>query len=84
MVLAGVVLNRFNASWFAIRPVAGEIYKPHWMEVAILVGVAASAILIYSLVAHYFPVFDETVVVNPAEENGRKSRRLLRPRVSGD
>jgi len=84
MVLAGVVLNRFNASWFAIRPVAGEIYKPHWMEVAILIGVAASAVLIYSLVAHYFPVFDETVVVTPAEENGRKSRRLLRPRVSGD
>ena len=84
MVLAGVVLNRFNASWFAIRPVAGEIYKPHWMEVAILIGVAASAVLIYSLVAHYFPVFDETVVVTPAEENARKSRRLLRPRVSGD
>ena len=83
MVLAGVVLNRFNASWLAIRPLTDEIYKPHWMEVAILVGVAASAILVYSLIAHYFPIFDETVVVQAVEANGRKPRRLLRP-VAGD
>ncbi|MBK8987621.1 MAG: polysulfide reductase NrfD [Chloroflexi bacterium] len=80
LVLAGVTLNRFNASWFAIRPLDGGIYKPHWMEVAILVGVAASAVLVYSLVAHYFPVFDETVVVvAPAEADGRQPRQSLQP-----
>ncbi len=62
-VLAGVVLNRFNASWFAIKPVAGEMYSPSWMEVAILIGVLATAVLAYSLVAHYFPLFEETVQV---------------------
>ncbi len=84
MVLAGVVLNRFNASWFAIQPLSNEIYKPHWMEVAILVGVAASAILVYSLVARYFPVFDETVVVAPVEAEKRRRRYLLRLPAAGD
>ena len=62
-VLAGVVLNRFNASWFAIKPIAGEMYSPSWMEVAILIGVLATAVLAYSLIAHYFPLFEETVQV---------------------
>ena len=62
-VLAGVVLKRFNASWFAIKPIAGEMYSPSWMEVAILIGVLATAVLAYSLVAHYFPLFEETVQV---------------------
>lgn len=85
LVLAGVVLNRFDTSWFAIQSTTGEVYSPHWMEVAILVGVAASAVLVYSLVARYFPVFDETVVVvTPVAAHGRNPRRLLRPRVSGD
>lgn len=62
-VLAGVVLNRFNASWFTIKPVAGETYSPSWMEVAILIGVVATAVLAYSLIAHYFPLFEGTVQV---------------------
>jgi len=62
-VLAGVVLNRFNASWFTIKPVAGETYFPSWMEVAILVGVVATAVLAYSLIARYFPLFEGTVSV---------------------
>ncbi|MFQ5434715.1 MAG: NrfD/PsrC family molybdoenzyme membrane anchor subunit [Anaerolineae bacterium] len=62
-VLGGVVLNRFNASWFTIKPVAGETYSPSWMEVAVLIGVAATAVLVYSLIAHYFPLFEGTVQV---------------------
>lgn len=62
-VLAGVVLNRFNTSWFTITPVNGETYMPSWMEVAILIGVVATAVLAYSLIAHYFPLFEETVHV---------------------
>ncbi len=62
-VLGGVVLNRFNTSWFTIKPVAGQTYAPSWMEVAILIGVAATAVLAYSLIAHYFPLFEETVRV---------------------
>lgn len=84
VVLAGTVLNRFNVSWFAMRPVNGEVYSPHWMEVAILVGVVATAVLAYSLVAHYFPLFDETVVVTPAQEHIRKPRAVLSPEATGD
>ncbi len=70
MVMAGVVLNRFSVSWFAIKPLNGQVYSPSWMEVAILVGVFAAAVLAYSLVAHYFPIFEETV-----EVEGKKSAK---------
>ncbi len=64
-VMAGVVLNRFNASWFAIQPLQGvEVYKPHWMEVAILVGVASGVFLAYTLIGRYFPLFDETIKID--------------------
>lgn len=60
-VAAGIVMNRFNATWFAIRPLDGISYVPSWMEVALLVGVASGVLLIFTLISHYFPVFVETV-----------------------
>lgn len=84
-VLLGTVLNRFNVSWFSMKPVNGAVYSPHWMEAAILIGVVATAVLAYSLVAHYFPLFDETVVVTPvAVVKDSHSRQVLRSRVTGD
>lgn len=61
LIIGGVILNRFDVTWFAIAPVDGETYTPHWMEVALLAGVLAGVILIYSLIARYFPVYEETV-----------------------
>jgi Ni/Fe-hydrogenase subunit HybB-like protein len=61
LIMGGIVLNRFDVTWFAIAPVNGETYSPHWMEVAILVGVAAGVVMVYSLIARYFPVYEETV-----------------------
>ncbi len=61
LIMGGVILNRFDVTWFAISPIDGQTYTPHWMEIAILVGVAATVALIYSLVARYFPVYEETV-----------------------
>ncbi|MCB9420825.1 MAG: hypothetical protein H6667_13540 [Ardenticatenaceae bacterium] len=63
LVIGGVILNRFDASWFAIKPLAGEVYTPHWMEVAILVGVVSGVFLAYTLIGRYFPLFSETVEV---------------------
>ncbi|MBW7931989.1 MAG: polysulfide reductase NrfD, partial [Gammaproteobacteria bacterium] len=60
LIMGGVILNRFDVTWFAMAPVSGETYSPHWMEVAILVGVAAGLVLVYSLIARYFPVYEET------------------------
>ncbi len=83
LVLAGVVLNRFDVSWFAIKPVNGQIYTPSWMEVAILVGVLATAVLAYSLVAHYFPVFEETAeVIEEKKARKRRMGRILHPRAA--
>jgi len=60
LIIAGAILNRFDVTWFAMRPINGETYAPHWMEIAILVGVVAGVVTVYSLVARYFPVYEET------------------------
>lgn len=65
--LSGVVLNRFDVTWFAIKPIAGQIYIPHWMEVALVVGVASGVLLVFSLVAHFLPVYEETSVEEPSQ-----------------
>ena len=61
LVAAGIVLNRFNATWFAIKPLEGRTYMPSWLEVALLVGVASGVLLIFTIISTYFPVFVETV-----------------------
>jgi Ni/Fe-hydrogenase subunit HybB-like protein len=74
LIMGGVILNRFDVTWFGMKPVAGQFYSPHWMEVAILAGVVAGVVLVYSLVARYFPVYEETVhYPHPAAE-ARRSR----------
>lgn len=60
-VAAGVALNRFNVSWFAIEPIGNARYSPSWMELSILAGVFSGVLLVYTLIAQYFPVFSETV-----------------------
>lgn len=81
LIMGGVILNRFDVTWFSMSPVSGEMYTPHWMEVALVVGVVAGLITIYSLVARYFPVYEETVAfpTNPTE-----SQRLTQSRAAGD
>ena len=54
-------MNRFDTSWFAIKPIDGIFYYPSWMEVAILLGVFSGVLLIYTIIAHFLPVFAETV-----------------------
>ncbi|MBZ0289685.1 MAG: hypothetical protein K8I30_18830, partial [Anaerolineae bacterium] len=61
LIMAGTILNRFDVTWFGMKPVEGASYSPHWMEIAILVGVLAGVVLVYSLIARYFPVYEETV-----------------------
>ncbi len=61
LIMGGVILNRFDVTWFGMKPVPGQFYSPHWMEVAILVGVVAGVVMVYSLIARFFPVYEETV-----------------------
>lgn len=69
LVLFGVFLNRFDATWFALKPVEGFTYAPHWMEIAIQVGVLAGAVLVYTLIGRYFPLFEGTI--HPDEETAK-------------
>lgn len=78
-VAMGIVLNRFNASWFGIYPIDGITYYPSWMEVAILVGVFSGVLLVYTIVAHYFPVFSETVHVEPKKKSRKSLEGALKP-----
>lgn len=54
--LLGLALNRANVSMFAIWRPAGTTYVPHWMEVAILVGALAAAVLVFALAARFLPM----------------------------
>jgi Ni/Fe-hydrogenase subunit HybB-like protein len=63
IVAAGIVLNRFDVTWLAIKPLNGVTYFPSWIEVALLVGVGSGVLVAYALMAHFFPVFSETLPV---------------------
>lgn len=60
-VAAGIVLNRFDATWFAIKPLKGVLYTPSWLELALLIGVASGVLLVFTLISTFFPVFTDTV-----------------------
>lgn len=62
-VAAGILLNRFDVTWFAVKPLQGITYFPSILEVSLLVGVISGILLVYTLIAHFFPVFTETITV---------------------
>ncbi|MBI5034678.1 MAG: Ni/Fe-hydrogenase cytochrome b subunit [Chloroflexi bacterium] len=68
LVLFGIFLNRFDAAWFALKPVAGFAYFPHWMEIAIQFGVLSAMVVIYTLIGRYFPLFEDTLANGHAAE----------------
>lgn len=56
LVVGGLVLNRFNVSLFALSPRPGFSYSPHWMEIAVSVGLVAAGVLVFMLANRYLPV----------------------------
>jgi Ni/Fe-hydrogenase subunit HybB-like protein len=73
IVAASIVLNRFDVTWLAMKPLNGITYFPSWIEVALLVGVGSGLLVVYALMAHFFPVFAETLPVKdlpPIERTG--------------
>lgn len=69
ILLVGMILNRFNVSWFGVVHPDPMFYMPTFMsnvkyiptlpEVSISLGIFAAGILAFGLAAKYFPVFDE-------------------------
>jgi Ni/Fe-hydrogenase subunit HybB-like protein len=68
IVLVGMILNRFNVSWFAVKHPDPLFYLPTFMgnvdyfptlpEVAVSVGIFSAGIMAFGLIAKYFPVFE--------------------------
>jgi len=56
LVIIGLVLNRFNVSMLALGMRPGTIYFPHWMELAISVGLVADALLVILLAHRLLPI----------------------------
>jgi Ni/Fe-hydrogenase subunit HybB-like protein len=59
LVTLGVALNRFNATLTGQAVVEGASYTPHWIELAIQVGVLAAGVLVWYLAASFLPIFHE-------------------------
>jgi Ni/Fe-hydrogenase subunit HybB-like protein len=66
--LLGMILNRFNVSWFAVTHADPLYYMPTFMsnvkyfpsipEVAISIGIFSAGILAFGLAVKYLPVFE--------------------------
>lgn len=70
ITLLGMILNRFNISWFAVKHPDPISYLPAFManhvhywpslpEVSVSIGIFSAGILAFGLIAKYFPLFDD-------------------------
>jgi len=76
VLLLGMILNRFNVSWFAVQHPDPLSYMPAFMsnvhylpslpEVLVSMGIFSAGILAFGLAVKYLPVFEH-------EEEGRKT-----------
>jgi Ni/Fe-hydrogenase subunit HybB-like protein len=67
-VLLGMILNRFNVSWFAVTHTDPITYMPTFMskvtylpslpEVLLSIGIFSAGILAFGLAVKYLPVFE--------------------------
>jgi len=68
ITLLGLILNRFNVSWFGVKHPDPLYYLPTFMgnvdyfptfpEVAVSIGIFSAGIMAFGLIAKYFPVFE--------------------------
>lgn len=58
LVIAGLVLNRFNVSMFGMEQVDQAVYYPSITETLVTVGIIAAHVLFFVLLAKYFPIFE--------------------------
>ena len=68
ILLAGMILNRFNVSWFAVQHPDPMTYMPTFMnnvhytpsapEILVSVGIFSAGILAFGLAAKYLKVFE--------------------------
>ena len=56
LVILGLIISRFNVSMLALNIRPGYTYFPHWMEIAISVGLVADALLVIWLAYRFLPI----------------------------
>ena len=76
IVLLGMILNRFNVSWFAVQHPDPITYLPTFMsqvhylpsltEVLLSIGIFSAGILAFGLAVKYLPVFEDEAPHTPA------------------
>jgi Ni/Fe-hydrogenase subunit HybB-like protein len=69
ILLLGMILNRFNVSWFAVQHPDPMFYLPTFMsnvhylptmpEISVSLGIFSAGILAFGLAAKYLPVFED-------------------------
>ncbi len=61
LTVLGIVLNRFNVSWFAFnwQLAPADRYFPSWMEIAISVYIVTLGVLIFRFLSMHTPIFYE-------------------------
>lgn len=59
VLLLGMILNRFDVSWFAIDRLTDVRYVPSLAELSVSVAIFSAGILAFGLVARYLPLFEE-------------------------
>lgn len=66
LVMAGIVLNRINVSWFGMSVSDHLHYIPTWMEIALSLAFITGGTVVFLLAVHFLPIFPKTGT-EPAE-----------------
>ena len=87
IVLIGMILNRFNVSWFAVKHPDPLFYLPTFMsnvdyfptlpEVAVSIGIFSAGIMAFGLLAKYFPVFEAEHEKETTHETVRELQPMM-------
>lgn len=70
LVIAGLIFNRFNVSLLALTMRPGYSYFPHWMEIAISLGLIVDAMLLIQLAFRLLPMVEH----EPGKKEGPEKK----------
>ena len=59
VLLLGMILNRFNVSWFGIERLEDVSYIPSLAELSISAAIFSFGIMAFGLAARYLPLFED-------------------------
>ena len=59
VLLLGMILNRFNVSWFGIQRLEDVSYIPSLAEISISAAIFSFGIMAFGLAARYLPLFED-------------------------